>query len=76
MTSLWVCLNILVCPKFGKWHQSDSDSTLNYDVKYPIKSTAHRSAKFNRFQDFSAGLCKKFFTNIDLYTLGKRRIEC
>ena len=50
MTSLWISLNILACPKFGEWHQSDSDFTLNSDVKQTIKSTAHRSAKFNGFQ--------------------------
>ena len=33
MTSLEICPDILVCPNFDEWHQSDSDSTLNSDVK-------------------------------------------
>ena len=38
----------MVCSKFDEWNQSDSDSSLNLDVKQSIKSTAHQSARLSR----------------------------
>ena len=33
MKSFWIGLNILICAKFEEWNQTDSDSTVNSDVK-------------------------------------------
>ena len=66
MTSLWICPNILVFPKFDEWHQSDSDFTLNSDVKKPVKSTAHQSARFRGFQGLSCLTFTRNTSNLDV----------
>ena len=69
MTSSWICPNNLICQKFDDWNQSDSDSTLNFDVKQSIKSTGQESGRFNGFQQLSCWTIGTCLFNISILNM-------